>query len=310
MTERIRLIVNPAATRVRPGLRRAVHDAIAPFGTVDQVETDARSGAGRLARAAAEDGVGIVVALGGDGTVNEIAGTLAGTDVVLLPVAGGGTNVFARAMGWAHPAPAAIGQIAPAITAMSTRTVHLGVVEADGLRRVFCVNAGVGVDANTVRRVEAHPRLKQTLRQMSFGLISVAEAVRSAHRSACIAMAPDGGEELDLAALVVAAGSPYAFVGARPLDLTPGASFDGRLRWLGIEALGARNLSAVVRGALHAGSHIGRAGIHDGWAEHEVRVTVDHPIALQADGEPLGQFDAVRFTPGPTLSVLVPHPQR
>lgn len=306
MTDRIRLIVNPLATRVRDRLRRQVRDELEGHGEVGEAETGPDARAGDLARRALREGATLIVALGGDGTVNEIAGALAGTTAVLLPVAGGGTNVFARAMGWPHPASNAIPTIGRALAARSIRSVRLGEITADGLQRRFCVNAGLGVDANTVQRVEAHPHLKQTLRQMSFGLVSVAEAVRAAHRAPCIVMSSDDAPEIELSALIVATGSPYAFLGARPLDVTPGAAFDGRLRWLGIEQVSARNLTAVVRGALGSGSHLGRAGIHDGWAARKIRVRVDHPIALQADGEPLGRFQAVRFTPGPTVNVLVP----
>lgn len=298
------LIVNPAATRARGPLRAQVVKALTAHGLAAEYETTRERRAGDLARQAVADGAGIVVALGGDGTVNDIAGALADGPVALLPLAGGSTNVFARAMGWPHPATDAVPLLASALDAPVIRTVRLGSVETGTLTRTFCVNAGVGIDANTVQRVESHPLLKQTLRQMSFGLVSVAESVRSTRRDPCITLRADDDDEIELSAVVVAAGSPYAFFGARPLQLTPGAAFDGRLRWMGIEETGPRRLTTVIRGGLQAGSHIGREGISDGWALREVVLSVDHPIALQADGEPLGRFADIRFLPGPRLRVV------
>lgn len=311
MSERVILIVNPAATRVRAALRTQVVAALTPHGLEDVLETSPTVRAGRLAQQAVADGATIVVALGGDGTVNDIAGALADGPVALLPMAGGSTNVFTRAMGWPHPAAAAVGLLGTALSKPAIRTVRLGSVHTDSLTRTFCVNAGVGIDANTVQRVESHPWLKQTLRQMSFGLVSVAEAMRSTRRAPCITLRADDDDEIELSAVVVAAGSPYAFFGARPLQLTPGAAFDGRLRWMGTEETGPRNLSTVIRGGFQAGSHIGRDGIHDGWALREITLTADHPIALQADGEPLGMFATMSFTPGPRLRVVTaPAPPR
>ncbi len=304
MSDRVVLIVNPAATRARGPLRTQVVTALSGHGLIAELETSPQTRAGDLARQAVADGATIVVALGGDGTVNDIAGALADGPVALLPLAGGSTNVFARAMGWPHPASDALSLIGPALTDPVIRTVRLGSIETDTLTRTFCVNAGVGIDANTVHRVESHPLLKQALRQMSFGLVSVAEAVRSTRRDPCITLRADDDDEIALSAVVVAAGSPYAFFGARPLQLTPGAAFDGRLRWMGIEETGPRRLGTVIRGGLQAGSHIGREGISDGWALREVVLSVDHPIAVQADGEPLGRFANIRFVPGPRLRVV------
>lgn len=306
MTDAVHLIVNPAATRVRGTLRMQVRSALAALGPVEEAETGPGLGAGDLARQAVADGATVVVALGGDGTVNDVAGALAGTSTLLVPIPGGGTNVFARAMGWPHPGSAATDLIVPALEHRHVRAIHLGVVRAGSLTRVFCINAGVGIDANTVHRVEAHPHLKRTLRQMSFGIVSVAEAVRAAHRTPCITMRADDGPALEVAALIVATGSPYAYLGSRPLDLAPGASFDGRLRWLAVEEMGPRDLAAIVRGALGSGTHLGRHGVHDGWAEREIVLTIDHAIPLQADGEPIARVDAATFTPGPLLNVLVP----
>lgn len=305
MTERVALIVNPVATRVHPRLQARVVATLEPLGLQDVLTTTPGTRAETLATAAVDRGATLVAVLGGDGTVNEVATTLAGTSAVLLPFAGGSTNVFARAMGWPHPAAAALPLVGSALIRGSVRDVSLGLIRTPTLERVFLVNMGMGVDANTVARIENRPRLKHVLRQVGFGLVAVAEAVRAVGRPPCLVLRADDDPPVTVASAVVATGAPYAYFGPRPLDLTPGAGFDGRLRWLGIATGGPRQLGVVLQGGLRGGAHIGRDGILDGWAQR-VALEATHPVAVQADGEPLGSHAEVTVTPGPTLRVLVP----
>ena len=91
------LVVNSSARRSPPGAR-VVTRALADHD-VTVAETTRRGHATRLAQGAAADGVDVVVVLGGDGTLNEAANGLAGTDTALGPLPGGSTNVFARTLG-------------------------------------------------------------------------------------------------------------------------------------------------------------------------------------------------------------------
>ncbi len=309
MNERVVIIVNSAATRVGAHLSRQIVDALRPHGLIDVLHTGPGIDAGELAEQAAHNGATVVVGVGGDGTISAIAGTLAGGPVALLPVAAGGTNVFARAMGWPHPACRALPLLAPAVEDASIQIVHMGRAEYGSQVHHFCVNAGIGIDAGTVRRIEGHPRMKQTLRQAGFGVAALQEMVRTSRRPHHLSMHADGADGPPLASLVIAVGSPYAFFGRRALDLTPGACFDGRLRWMGLERTTVCSMARAIRGGLHAGAHIGTPGVHDGWAQDEITVRSDDPVDLQADGEPLGAVTMVRIRPGPRLRVVsLPRP--
>src|SRR5258708_13103065 len=93
------LLFNPEATRVSHRTRDVIAHALSAELKLDISETKRRNHATHLARGAAHEGYDVVVCFGGDGTLNEVINGLAGTEVPLVPIPGGGTNLFARTMG-------------------------------------------------------------------------------------------------------------------------------------------------------------------------------------------------------------------
>ena len=306
MTEQIVLIVNPAATRAGPHLRTSAVAALSPLGLMRVIETTRAHGGRELAAAASAEGATVVVAMGGDGTVNEVACGLAGTTTALAPLPAGSTNVFARALGWPHPARLALPALITALGTPTFRDVTLGRIEAGGTDRAFCVNAGIGVAADTIHLVESRPWLKTRFRHVGVGGATVVAAARAARRDTTMTVTIDAEAPRTLATLLVACGAPYAYLGPRPLDLVPGAAFDGRLRWVGLHSSGFARTARVVAGALRDGTHLRRDDVTDGWAARQIVVSCDRPLAVQADGEPLGWHTHVRMSPGPTVRALVP----
>ena len=95
------IIVNPYATTVSDRLKNLVVYALQGRFDVEAVSTQAQNHATEIGRDAVNGGYDIVVAFGGDGTLNEVANGLAGTDVPVSVLPGGSTNVVARTLG--HP---------------------------------------------------------------------------------------------------------------------------------------------------------------------------------------------------------------
>ena len=110
-----------------PRRRVRVQRALGRHHRLEVAETTRRGHATRLARAAANDGVEIVVVAAGDGTLNEAANGLVGTDTALAPLPGGSTNVFARTLGIHNRLDAALDQLIDAIECRSFRRVGVGV---------------------------------------------------------------------------------------------------------------------------------------------------------------------------------------
>ncbi|HSJ74460.1 MAG TPA: diacylglycerol kinase family protein [Miltoncostaeaceae bacterium] len=305
------LVVNPAATRSGRGVRAEVARALAPLGLEWSLVTSGPGDAARLAREAADEGAAVVVSLGGDGVAGEVAGALAGGPVAMAPLPGGNANVFSRALGWPNSAHAALPMLAAALAAGRLREAGLGLLRIGGPgggERVFAVNAGVGLDAATVEWIEARPRTKRRLRQAGF-ILGAAIAAGRAGRAPHLRATADGGEAVLARAVLAACGTPYTYLGRRPLDLVPGAAFDGRLAWVGLTRIHPAQLARLgLRAARGRDLPIGSGALAGGTIVRELVIESDVAAPLQADGEPLGRHREVRVGPGPVLRAIEPRP--
>ncbi len=158
------LVVNPIATATTQRIRDVLVSALAADLSVDVVMTKGRGHAAELAERAADNGLDLVVALGGDGTVNEIANGLLRSGPApgvpaLAVVPGGSTNVFARALGYSASPVEATGELLEALRDGRSRRIGLGhatFTSSAGLSqsRWFTFCAGFGLDAAVVEQVE------------------------------------------------------------------------------------------------------------------------------------------------------------
>src|ERR1700757_4488074 len=98
-SKRMLIIVNPFATTVSDRLKNLVVYALRGSYQVDAIDTERRDHATELSREAAREGYDVVVAFGGDGTVNEAANALVGSDTPLSCLPGGRANVYCRMLG-------------------------------------------------------------------------------------------------------------------------------------------------------------------------------------------------------------------
>ena len=127
-----------------------VHQRLSRHHDVQVVETNRRGHATRFAQDAATRGLDAVVAYGGDGTLNEVATGVAGSDTALAVLPGGSTNVFARTLGMPNDALESVDLIIDALGRGDIKSIGLGKVNG----RYFTFHTGVGYDAAVVKRVE------------------------------------------------------------------------------------------------------------------------------------------------------------
>src|SRR3982751_4109489 len=154
------IIVNPYATTMSDRLKHLVVYALQGRYDVEAVDTQRSGHATELVREAADEGYDVVVAFGGDGTVNEAANGLAGSDTPLFPLPGGATNVYCRMLGIPNDVVDATEHLLRLADDWRPRRLDLGVVNG----RHFLFSSGYGLDAAVVRQVDAHPERKARLR--------------------------------------------------------------------------------------------------------------------------------------------------
>ncbi len=298
------LIVNPHATATTARTRDVLARALASDLKLDVAETFARGHAIELARDAAADGVEVIVALGGDGTVNEVVNGIAGTPTLFAVVPGGSTNVFARALGLSNSPVEATSEILDALRAGRTREISLG--RANDRWFTFC--AGLGIDAEVVKLVESH---RKEGKPATPGLY-VRQAVQHFftacdRRVPSLTLTVDGGEPVpDIFNIVVANGSPWTYFGGRPLNPTPQADFDKGLDFLALRRLSTTTTLRVVKQMFGSSGRIRGRQVLQAHDVTDIHVVAGRPIAAQVDGDYLGEQSEVVYRCVPkALRVIV-----
>ena len=268
------LIVNPYATRVTPELV----DAVARELRAGQVLRTERAGhATELAR---EAGTDTVVVFSGDGGFNEVLnGVRPGIAVGFVP--GGGTSVLPRALGLPRDPVAA----ARAIAAGRTRRISVG--RANGRR--FGFSAGLGLDAELVRRMDERGRDASGKRPGDLVFAWTAVRALAAHRFRFDDVLEVEGHGRAAFALT-ANGDPYTYAGTLPLRLPRGAYFEGGLDLLAPRVLHPRHLPGVGRYLLTGRTRIPLVTLRD---QDRIVLRADEPLPFQVDGEDLGDVSEV-----------------
>ena len=302
------LVVNPAATTSTPRSREVLKRALASEMKVDVAETSHRGHAAALAVRAMREGLDVVVALGGDGTVNEVVNGLL-TDgpkpdlPALAVVPGGSTNVFARAIGLpTHPFDAT-GAILEALRAGRSRRIGLGLADD----RYFTFNAGLGFDAEVVHRIEKRRRAGEQTSHARFVRAALAHYLTADRRHPAITLERPGEDPVDhLHFALVTNTAPWSYLGERPVQPSPEASFDTGLDVFAPRSLGVLLTLRYVRRALLGSSPLRSRRLlrlHD---VAEFTLQASRPMALQLDGDWLGERESVRFRSVPdVLRVIV-----
>jgi diacylglycerol kinase family enzyme len=295
------LVVNHKATTTSGRIRDVLVHALRSEVDLEVAYTERRGHAATLAQRAAKDGMDVVVALGGDGTVNEVAnGVLAEgpgpSTPAIAVVPGGSTNVFARSIGLPNDWVEATGVLLEALREGRSRVVGLG--RADDRYFTFC--AGFGLDAEVIRRVEQARRRGNSSSPLLY-LRSFAGhylTPRDRRRPRVTLERPGEPPDSDLASVVVQNSAPWTFLGSRAIEACPDASFDLGLDLLGVRTLHSPGFARTLTRLLLADRPRGRSVLllHD-TTEFTLRAEV--PIALQLDGEYLGEHDKIQFTSVP-----------
>ncbi len=301
---RMLIIVNPYAATVSDRLRHLVVYALKGRFDVDAVDTESRGHATELCREAAHEGYDVVVAFGGDGTVNEAANGLLGSDTPLCALPGGSANVFARILGIPGELVDATEHLLAMADDWRVRKVDLGVVND----RCFTFNSGVGLDASVVEKVDAQPKLKARFGPYFFTWKALAAAQRYLVRPP--RMLIDTGEDtLQAVTAIIQNGSPFTYFHDKPIEIAEGAALDsGALAGAVLHRASPLTFASFTARALTArASVIGNRRITglERFAELTVRSADDRLLPLQVDGDFLGEVHEARYSLKPRALTVV-----
>jgi diacylglycerol kinase family enzyme len=292
------LIANTNASTVTPRKMWVIERALSSELKLEVVLTKRKEHATHLAKGAAHEGMDLVIALGGDGTVNEVVNGLAETPVPLGILPGGGTNVLARSLGIPEDTIEATGHLIANLRD-EPRRVPLG--RAAG--RYFTFACGMGFDGAIVRDVERRQMLKKTMSEWYYlwSGLRVFAAVDKRRPVVTVRW----GENLEhrrdgLFVAIAQKSSPFTYLGRRPMRICPEARLERGLDCFAIDRFDTRFVLRVVAQTFTSGRHIrGRHALylHD---EPKVEITSRLPLPTEVDGEYLGDRDhlLVESVPG------------
>ena len=309
---RLLLIVNASASSVTARARVVIQKSLAADHEVTVAETSRRGHATRLAQGAAARGTQAVIVLGGDGTLNEAANGLAGTDCALGVLPGGSTNVFARTIGMTNDPIEATGELLAALGAGPGGIRAISVGNVNG--RHFLFHVGIGFDAAVVAQVERRDALKRYLGHAFFAYTAFDTWARHydrRHPHFAAELHCRDGRRVDVEDgyfAICLNVNPYTFLGERPFDVAPGTGLDNPLSVVVLRSLSAATLLGVMASALRGGEGFSRrrkVTVVDDVVRAVLRPYA--PVPYQVDGDFLGDTERLQFRWEPDyLRLIVP----
>jgi diacylglycerol kinase family enzyme len=279
------LIVNPTASRVTDDAISAVEHTLMRSAYVRTLRTERPRHAAELARDA--DDADAVIVFSGDGGFNEAINGVQRSDLPLGFVPGGGTSVLPRALGLPRDPVEAAERVADALAHDRTRRISTGRVND----RRFAFSAGIGIDAEAVRRIDERGRSAEGRRPGDLAFLAAFARMLIERRGRLEPVLDVVG--YGRAALVlVSNGNPYTFLKALAIQTAPHAMFEHGLAFLAPVWLTPRTIPPLLF-ALATGRPARNA--LRGHDLDRIEVRCDHPLPLQADGEDLGDVNVAVF---------------
>ncbi len=315
------LIVNPNATSTTPAGRDLLAHALESRVDLTVTHTDHRGHAVEIARAAADDGIDVIIVHGGDGTVNEVVNGLLGSPGQQRPpaeampavsvVPGGSANVFARALGISPDPIEATNQLIDLLGGHRRGEPWRRIGLMDCVERWAVFTGGMGVDGDVVAAVEAQRAKGRKVTAARYMRIATREMLSNVRAEPLLTLHLPGQEPVDgVHFAFVSNASPWTYANARPVWTNPGTTFDTGLGVFAVTSMNFFTNLLLLRRMLSQ-----KATVKGGHLIREddlpwVRITAAEPIACQVDGDFLGLRDDMTFTAVPdALSVVAPASQ-
>jgi diacylglycerol kinase family enzyme len=242
--KRMLIIVNPYATTVSDRLRNLVVYALQGRFDVEAVSTQAQNHATELSREAIGGGYDVVVAFGGDGTLNEVANGLAGSELPVSVLPGGSTNVVARTLGIPNDVVDATEHLLALADDWQPRKIDLGKVN----ERHFVFACGVGIDATVVRRVDENPKLKAKAGPYYYSWAGVSGFYRRyLLRAVRVRVEVEGRGSVEGVTAIAQNSDPLTYFASKPIRVCEGIAIDdGTLSMAVLKRAAQRDMPTLI----------------------------------------------------------------
>ncbi|HLH61264.1 MAG TPA: diacylglycerol kinase family protein [Ktedonobacteraceae bacterium] len=257
---------------------------------VELCYTQRAGDAEQLARTAVEQKADIVIAVGGDGTINEIIQALAGSETALGVIPTGTVNVWAREMG----IPFYDAGARDVLLHGQTRCIDLGCVNG----RYFLMMVGIGLDGTITQAVEKKPLKRLGI----FGYFLAATWLGPGYQSFPVTFHKDR-RTVNMRALQVFVGNTQLYAGAFKFTWQAKCD-DGLLDLVIVRRRGPLGRLIVLWDFVVGRKH------RSHWVRYEtftsLTIETPQPVAIQVDGEAAGYTPAAFSILPASLKVIVP----
>jgi diacylglycerol kinase family enzyme len=311
--KRMLIIVNPYATTVSDRLRNLVVYALQGRYEVEAISTQAQGHATELSRqAGADGGYDVVVAFGGDGTLNEVANGLAGSELPVSVLPGGSTNVVCRTLGIPNDVVDATEHLLSLADEWKPRKIDLGRVD----ERHFVFACGVGIDATVVRRVDENPKLKAKAGPYYYSWAGVSGFYRRYLVGAVRVKVEVGeAEPVEGVTVIVQNSDPLTYFAARPIRVCEGIAIDdGTLSLAVLRRATQRDMPTLIPRLFSekrtAAGH--KQVVHFDDVTEAVVTSISEnkdgtlkPFPLQVDGDYIGDHTQIELSAEPGALTIV-----
>jgi diacylglycerol kinase family enzyme len=310
--KRMLIIVNPHATTVSDRLKNLVVYALQGRFEVETVATEAQNHATEIGQEVRDHGYDVVVAFGGDGTLNEVANGLAGTDIPVSVLPGGSTNVVCRTLGIPNDVVDATEHLLTLADEWSPRKIDLGLAD----ERYFVFSCGVGIDATVVKRVDAHPKLKSRAGPYYYTWCTVSAFYRDYLRNPVrLRLETNTGGGAEGITALAQNSDPFTYFASRPVRVCEGVEIDDGTLSVGVlERAVQRDMPGLISRLFSETRPAARHRRIDHFEDvTEATVTstsndaegVLRPFPIQVDGDYIGEATELRLGVAPGALTIV-----
>lgn len=297
------LVANTFATTTDGTIQAQVVSELSRHLDITVANTSARNDAIEIAKEAQQRGFELVIGLGGDGTINEIANGLLmngpnpqGPMFAAIP--GGNGNVFARNMGLSENPLEATAQILKSLESKKLKNIGVGKIATNNISRWFLFNAGIGLDAAVMAEMEARRANGKAVSDFAYATLALRELFTNTDRKhAALSLVSDSGEVYRDAyfALIVNL-APWAYLGSKPLNPLPFASHETALDVYAPTSLSISAVWKLARRAMAGKSAENNRNVIALMDQGQIHIQAERPLWIQVDGDVVTQSTELTAT--------------